>query len=82
MIFQNTPIDNSAALAEALTAAGLARKALDDTRAELEQKKTELLSLEAERGRLSAELDVTRSQLLELKSVNVKPGAALGELST
>ena len=83
MIFQNTPIDNSSALAEALTVAETARQQLARTKEELSGTKLELGSARTELDRLSAQLDVTRSQLLELKSVTVKPGgAALGEMST
>ena len=65
MIFQNIPMDNSAELARALTAAEEARVQLANTAAELEQS-------EQERGRLAAELDQTRGQLLELRTASGK----------
>ena len=45
MIFQNINVDNSEALAQALTAAEIARQEAQELKAELEQKNAELAEL-------------------------------------
>lgn len=57
MIFQNTPIDNSEAIAEALTAAEIARREAEQLRAELEQKNAELADADAALAILGVTVD-------------------------
>lgn len=57
MIFQNTPIDNSEAIAEALTAAEVARQEAEQLRAELEQKNAELADADAALAILGVTVD-------------------------
>ena len=54
MIFQNIPIDNSEAIAEALTAAEIARQEAKKLRAELEQKNAELADADAALAELTS----------------------------
>lgn len=57
MIFQNTPIDNSAAIAEALSAAEIARQEAEQLKAELEQKNAELADADAALAILGVTVD-------------------------
>lgn len=63
MIFQNIPIDNSAAIAEALTAAEIARLEAEQLKAELEQKNAELADAEDGLRTLGAEWEGDNGQV-------------------
>ena len=55
MIFQNIPIDNSEAIAEALTAAEIARQQAATAQEQLEQAQAELADADAALRELGAE---------------------------
>ncbi len=57
MIFQNTPIDNSEAIAEALTAAEIARQELAATQEQLAQAQAELADADAALAILGVTVD-------------------------
>ena len=59
MIFQNTPIDNSEAVAEALTAAEIARQQAAAIQEQLEQAQAELADADAALRELGAEGEET-----------------------
>lgn len=63
MIFQNTPIDNSEALAEALTAAETVRQELAATQAKLERANAELADAEDGLRTLGAEWEGDNGQV-------------------
>jgi hypothetical protein len=56
MIFQNTPIDNSAAVAEALTAAEIARQQAAAVQEQLDKAQAELADADAALAELGVEV--------------------------